>query len=101
MSGYFDIGPQSTTASGCDHAVSAPSPKPHPEVVIGSSLGTAVAGTILVAGITATPERSYALAMIAIAVVGVLGLIAAVLLPAEVRTVSVRDAPQESPGDRR
>ena len=68
---------------------------------LGSSLGTAVAGTILVAGITATPERSYALAMIAIAVVGVLGLIAAVLLPAEVRTVSVRDAPQESPGDRR
>ena len=68
---------------------------------LGSSLGTAVAGTILVAGITATPERSYALAMIAIAVVGVLGLIAAVLLPAEVRTVSVHDAPQESPGDRR
>ena len=68
---------------------------------LGSSLGTAVAGTILVAGITATPERSYALAMIAIAVVGVLGLIAAVLLPAEVRTVSVQDVPQQSPGDRR
>ena len=68
---------------------------------LGSSLGTAVAGTILVAGITATPERSYALAMIAIAVVGVLGLIAAVLLPAEVRTVSVHDVPQQSPGDRR
>ena len=63
---------------------------------LGSSLGTAVAGTILVAGITATPERSYALAMIAIAVVGVLGLIAAVLLPAEVRTVSVQDVPQQS-----
>jgi MFS family permease len=61
---------------------------------LGSSLGTAVAGTILVAGITATPQRSYALAMIALAVVGVLGLIAAVLLPAEVRTASAHEVPQ-------
>ncbi len=67
---------------------------------LGSCLGTAIAGTILVAGITATPELSYALAMIALAVVGVLGLIAAVLLPAEIRTVSVHDVPQQSPGDR-
>jgi predicted MFS family arabinose efflux permease len=37
---------------------------------LGSCLGTAIAGTILVAGITAAPERSYGLAMIALAVVG-------------------------------
>lgn len=48
---------------------------------LGSSLGTAVAGTILVAGITATPERAYALAMAALAVIGLVGLGAAVLLP--------------------
>ena len=33
---------------------------------LGSCLGTAIAGTILVAGITSTPERSYGLAMIAL-----------------------------------
>ena len=49
---------------------------------LGSCLGTAIAGTILVAGITATPERSYGLAMIALAVVGLIGLAAAVFLPA-------------------
>jgi MFS family permease len=48
---------------------------------LGSSLGTAIAGTILVAGITATPERSYGLAMVVLAVVAVLGLWAAALLP--------------------
>jgi MFS family permease len=61
---------------------------------LGSSLGTAIAGTILVAGITATPERSYALAMAALAVVGVIGLIAAVMLPAEIRTPAAQEAPQ-------
>jgi uncharacterized integral membrane protein len=44
---------------------------------LGSSLGTAIAGTILVAGITATPQRAYALAMIVMAVAGAIGLIAA------------------------
>ena len=48
---------------------------------LGSSLGTAIAGTILVAGITATPERSYALALVVLAVVALAGLIAATLLP--------------------
>lgn len=48
---------------------------------LGSSLGTAVAGTILVAGITATPERSYALALAVLALVGVVGLVASSLLP--------------------
>jgi MFS family permease len=48
---------------------------------LGSSLGTAIAGTILVAGITATPERAYGLAMLALAIAGLVGLVAAVLLP--------------------
>jgi MFS family permease len=61
---------------------------------LGSSLGTAIAGTILVAGITATPERSYALAMATLAVVGVIGLVAAVMLPAEIRTAAAQDVPQ-------
>ncbi|MGW3666675.1 MFS transporter [Streptomyces sp. NPDC005141] len=45
---------------------------------LGSSLGTAVAGTILVAGFT---TRSYAAAMVTLAVLGVIGLTAAALLP--------------------
>jgi len=49
---------------------------------LGSSLGAAIAGTILVAGITSTPERSYGLAMGVLALVGVLGLVAAAFLPA-------------------
>lgn len=49
---------------------------------LGSCLGTAIAGTILVAGITSTPEHSYGLAMVALAVVGLVGLAASVFLPA-------------------
>jgi MFS family permease len=52
---------------------------------LGSSLGTAIAGTILVAGITSTPERSYGLAITVLAVVGVAGLVAAVFLPSVLR----------------
>jgi MFS family permease len=48
---------------------------------LGSSLGGAIAGTILVAGIATTPGRSYALAMVAVAVAGVIGLVAALALP--------------------
>ncbi len=48
---------------------------------LGSSLGTAIAGTVLVAGIAATPGRSYALAMIVLAAVGLVGLAAAFFLP--------------------
>ena len=48
---------------------------------LGSSLGAAIAGTILVAGITVTPERSYGLAMIVLAAFAVVGLVAAALLP--------------------
>ena len=49
---------------------------------LGSCLGTAVAGTILVAGITATPGRAYALAMTVVAAVGLVGFVMALLLPA-------------------
>jgi MFS family permease len=45
---------------------------------LGSSLGTAIAGTILVSGLT---DRSYGLAMTSLAVVGLIGLGAAMLLP--------------------
>jgi predicted MFS family arabinose efflux permease len=48
---------------------------------LGSCLGTAIAGTILVAGITSTPQRAYGLAMGVLAVVSLAGLIAAVFLP--------------------
>src|SRR3954454_21855585 len=45
---------------------------------LGSSLGTAIAGTILVAGLS---SHAYGAAMVVLAGVGVLGLVAAVLLP--------------------
>jgi MFS family permease len=61
---------------------------------LGSSLGTAIAGTILVAGITATPERAYGLAMIVLAAVGLLGLAASLLLP---RTPAPADATASRP----
>jgi len=47
---------------------------------LGSSLGTAIAGTILVSDL-ASGNRSYALAMASLAVIGLIGLVAAVLLP--------------------
>jgi MFS family permease len=47
---------------------------------LGSSLGAAVAGTILVSSIG---DRSYAAAMIVLAVIGIVGLVASILLPAE------------------
>ncbi len=46
---------------------------------LGSSLGTAVAGTILVSGLT-TPTRSYGLAMIVVGAIGFVGLGATLLL---------------------
>jgi predicted MFS family arabinose efflux permease len=56
---------------------------------LGSSLGTAIAGTILVAGITATPQRAYALALAVLAVVSLTGLAAAAFIP---RTTTVTHA---------
>jgi MFS family permease len=48
---------------------------------LGSSFGTAIAGTILVAGLV-TPEHSYVAAMIVLAFFGLIGLGSAMLLPA-------------------
>ncbi|MEV7009146.1 MFS transporter [Streptosporangium sp. NPDC051022] len=48
---------------------------------LGSSFGTAIAGTILVSGL-ATGNRSYVLAMTALAVLALIGLAAATRLPA-------------------
>jgi MFS family permease len=50
---------------------------------LGSSFGTAIAGTILVSDL-ASGNRSYALAMVALAVAGLIGLVAALFLPARV-----------------
>ncbi len=47
---------------------------------LGSSLGTAIAGTILVSDL-ASGNHAYALAMIALAGIGLIGLVAAALLP--------------------
>lgn len=49
---------------------------------LGSSIGTAIAGTVLVSGIAKVPERSYALALVVVAALGLIGLVAAILLPA-------------------
>jgi len=64
---------------------------------LGSCLGTAIAGTILVAGITSTPERAYGLAMIALAVVGLIGLVAALFLPAVFASPGTAPPPQPNP----
>jgi MFS family permease len=48
---------------------------------LGSSLGTAIAGTILVAGLV-DPKRAYGVAMIVLAFIGLIGLAAALRLPA-------------------
>jgi MFS family permease len=49
---------------------------------LGSSLGTAIAGTILVSDL-ASGNRSYGLAMVALAVIGLIGLGTALALPAD------------------
>jgi MFS family permease len=51
---------------------------------LGSSFGTAIAGTVLVSGL-ASGNRSYALAMVVLALFGLVGLGAALLLPAKHR----------------
>ena len=64
---------------------------------LGSCLGTAVAGTVLVAGITSTPERSYALAMVVLAAAGLAGLVAAALLPRAFAPTEAPRAQRDSP----
>ena len=59
---------------------------------LGSTLGTAIAGTVLVAGLTSSPERSYGLALIVLAAFGIVGLVAAARLPA-VLTPSIASPP--------
>ncbi|GAA4600570.1 MFS family permease [Actinoplanes octamycinicus] len=48
---------------------------------LGSALGGAVAGTILVAGIGSRPGSAYSIAMVAVALAGFIGLAAAFYLP--------------------
>jgi MFS family permease len=55
---------------------------------LGSCLGTAIAGTILVSQLT---EHAYAASMIVLAAIGLVGLVAAMFLPA--------DAAQSAPSD--
>ncbi len=50
---------------------------------LGSSFGTAIAGTILVSAV-ALGTRSYAVSMLALIVLGLIGLGAAALLPARI-----------------
>jgi MFS family permease len=52
---------------------------------LGSSFGTAIAGTILVSGL-GTGNQAYALAIAALGVAGVIGLIAALRLPSKLDT---------------
>jgi MFS family permease len=61
---------------------------------LGSSLGTAVAGTILVSGL-ATPEHSYALAMIALIVFAAIGAVVALGIP-KLRRPATTAAPAPS-----
>jgi MFS family permease len=63
---------------------------------LGSSLGTAIAGTILVSGLS---DQSYGLAMIALAVVGVIGLVAAMFLPANPVQPAVDGSPRGLAGE--
>jgi MFS family permease len=62
---------------------------------LGSSLGTAIAGTVLVAGIADTPERSYGIALVVLAAAGCIGLVAALFLPS--KPVPVTEPPVTEP----
>jgi MFS family permease len=64
---------------------------------LGSSLGTAVAGTVLVAGVTATPDRAYALAIVVLGATGLVGLVAAIMLPPAVAPPARPRRPEASP----
>ena len=65
---------------------------------LGSSVGTAIAGTILVADL-AHGNRSYALALLTLAGIGVLGLLATFVLPSDARRgADARAAIADAPG---
>ncbi|KUN62343.1 MFS transporter [Streptomyces canus] len=59
---------------------------------LGSSLGTAIAGTILVAGLT---THAYGAAMITLAVLGLVGLVTAVFLPRGLVSSTTTSLPHE------
>ena len=61
---------------------------------LGSSLGTAIAGTILVAGLT---THAYGAAMVTLGVIGLIGLGAALFLPA--RLAPAASAPSGTPAE--
>jgi len=54
---------------------------------LGSSFGTAIAGTILVSDLS-SGNHTYALAMIVLAVLALVGLVAAILLPADTEPIT-------------
>jgi MFS family permease len=64
---------------------------------LGSSLGAAIAGTILVAGLTSDPDRSYALAMVVLGVIGLVGLVASWFLPATLAPAVAPRPPEATP----
>jgi len=66
---------------------------------LGSSFGTAIAGTILVAGL-ADPKRSYGIAMVVLAFIGLIGLGATTLLPRgePAPGADAASSPAEQPG---
>jgi predicted MFS family arabinose efflux permease len=55
---------------------------------LGSSLGTAIAGTILVAGLS---KGAYAVAMLSLAAIGLIGLTAAAFIPGRPAPISASD----------
>jgi MFS family permease len=57
---------------------------------LGSCLGTAIGGTILVSGLT---NRAYGAAMIALAAIGLIGLVAALFLPTNPANPAAAPAP--------
>jgi MFS family permease len=65
---------------------------------LGSCLGTAIAGTILVAGLTSSPGRAYGLALVTLAAIGLVGLVASALLPADLTPPTPPPAPETPPG---
>jgi MFS family permease len=60
---------------------------------LGSSFGTAIAGTILVSGLG---RDQYYAAMIVLGLIGLVGLVAAAMLPKEIRPVSAPATPRRS-----
>ena len=63
---------------------------------LGSSLGAAIAGTILVSEL-ATGNKSYVLAMVSLAAFALIGLAAAIFLPASPEQQSITPAEPTSP----